>query len=386
MPLLAALAKILIRALIGKVVKKTSKGVVKWTMRILLLFLVIIIIPWFLCTAVATAAIGASVSALADQESSSSSSSLSGGGSNAPVVKMAKEIADHLVCTNGKDGNCTHNTFASGFPQSVITYGNQVGGGSVWQSGNFQCVSLVRGAYSQVYPMKLSANATDLWDTYKGQAGWVRIAGSSSYVGGGASLGWPAPGDVLIMGGGSQGYGHAAIIIEVDKKAGKVRFANGNANVRYDDMSISPSGVAKAPWNNFYVKGYLRPDFHYIAREDAKAGGIDPTNFERQIQQESGFQIDVSSSAGAQGIAQFLPSTAKGWGVDDPMDPFASLKGAVKMMKSKLNKYGDWAHALAAYNAGDGNVDKAIRNCGSANWRNCLPSETQNYIRIILRE
>src|SRR6266702_5696542 len=53
------------------------------------------------------------------------------------------------------------------FPQAVIQYGAQVCPGcSAWANGTYQCVSFVRGAYSQVYPMRLTANASALWAVY----------------------------------------------------------------------------------------------------------------------------------------------------------------------------------------------------------------------------
>jgi hypothetical protein len=108
------------------------------------------------------------------------------------------------------------------------------------------------------------------------------------------------------------------------------------------------------------------------ARQVARRAGINPTLFERQIQQESGFQPHVSSGAGARGIAQFMPATARSLGVN-PDNPNDALKGAAQLMARYLKQYGgDWKKALVAYNAGPGAVG------GS------LPGETQNYIRSIL--
>lgn len=95
------------------------------------------------------------------------------------------------------------------------------------------------------------------------------------------------------------------------------------------------------------------------ARQAAIAAGIDPDVFARQIQQESGFDPNARSGAGALGIAQFMPDTAKGLGIN-PLDPKAALPAAAGLMKSYLDRYqGDYRKALAAYNAGPGAVDKA---------------------------
>jgi soluble lytic murein transglycosylase-like protein len=121
-----------------------------------------------------------------------------------------------------------------------------------------------------------------------------------------------------------------------------------------------------------------------VAQQDAINAGIPPNYFVRQINQESGFNPNAVSPAGAVGIAQFLPSTAAGLGIN-PWDPLQSLQAAAHLMASYSNQYGgDYAMALAAYNAGTGTVQYAINTCGAANWMNCLPAETQNYIYTIM--
>jgi Transglycosylase SLT domain len=120
-----------------------------------------------------------------------------------------------------------------------------------------------------------------------------------------------------------------------------------------------------------------------IAQQDAIAVGISPDYFVRQIEQESGFNPNSVSPAGAVGIAQFLPSTAAGMGIN-PWDPIQALQGAARMMANSARQYGgDYAKALAAYNGGSGTVQSAVNNCG-ANWLNCLPGETRHYIYVIM--
>ena len=120
-----------------------------------------------------------------------------------------------------------------------------------------------------------------------------------------------------------------------------------------------------------------------IAEKDATAVGIPPAYFVRQIQQESGFNPNAVSPAGAVGIAQFEPGTAAGLGIN-PWDPIQALRGAATLMANYARQYGgDYAKALAAYNGGSGTVQSAVNNCG-ANWLNCLPGETRHYIYIIM--
>ena len=113
------------------------------------------------------------------------------------------------------------------------------------------------------------------------------------------------------------------------------------------------------------------------ARQMAQKYGIDPELFVRQIQMESGFNPRAKSSAGAVGIAQFMPSTAKGMGFTAGINPLRDLEMAAKLMAGHLkNNNGRYDLALAAYNAGQGNVNK---HGGVPPFK-----ETQNYVRNIL--
>jgi hypothetical protein len=126
-----------------------------------------------------------------------------------------------------------------------------------------------------------------------------------------------------------------------------------------------------------------KSQFVAIAQQDAVAAGIPPDYFARQIEQESGFNPNAVSPAGAVGIAQFLPGTAAGLGIN-PWDPFQALRGAARLMANYAHQYGgDYAKALAAYNGGSGTVQSALNNCG-ASWLNCLPGQTRHYIYIIM--
>lgn len=91
---------------------------------------------------------------------------------------------------------------------------------------------------------------------------------------------------------------------------------------------------------------------------------------------ESGFQADAVSRCGAQGVMQLMPSTARSLGVDDPFDPEQNIMGGAKYLGSLLGRYGDAKLALAAYNAGSGNVDK---------YGGVPPfQETQKYVEKVL--
>jgi len=104
--------------------------------------------------------------------------------------------------------------------------------------------------------------------------------------------------------------------------------------------------------------------------------GLPTGLLEAVAQQESGGNVHAVSKAGAQGLMQFMPSTAAGLGVN-PLDPASAINGAGKMYAGLLTKYhGSIPLALAAYNAGSGAVDK---------YGGIPPyNETQNYVRKIM--
>lgn len=105
---------------------------------------------------------------------------------------------------------------------------------------------------------------------------------------------------------------------------------------------------------------------------------------------ESALNPTAESRAGAVGLWQFMPLTAKMMGleinsyIDQRRDPILSTKAACLYLKKLFKIYEDWNLALAAYNAGPGNVNKAIRRSGGKKtyWeiRPFLPKETQNYV------
>jgi peptidoglycan DL-endopeptidase CwlO len=99
----------------------------------------------------------------------------------------------------------------------------------------------------------------------------------------------------------------------------------------------------------------------YATVEAARSNGLSPEFLAATLLQESAFDPWAISSAGAVGIAQFMPSTAAGIGVD-PFDPFSAIDGAAELLASYLHAYegayaDPYAVSLAAYNAGPGAVD-----------------------------
>ena len=113
-----------------------------------------------------------------------------------------------------------------------------------------------------------------------------------------------------------------------------------------------------------------------IIFEAGEAQGVDPRLLHAVIWQESKYKQQALSHAGAQGLMQLIPDTAKRFGCDDPNDPVKNINAGTKYLSWLLKRFsGNVELALAGYNAGEGAVDK---------YDGIPPyNETQNYVKII---
>lgn len=181
----------------------------------------------------------------------------------ASVVQLVLQMAAHLYVNPACHGqisfpNCYYTWYDRGFPASVIQYGEVVCPGCwAWANGTYQCVSFVRGAYSQAYPMRLTADAFALWSVYAHQPGWQEIPAAAAPPG---QRGLPEPGDVIVW--RDRGAGHVAIATAVVPPTatsdGLITFANANSDAPVEQMVIHPDHSVST-WPGYTVWGYLRP-------------------------------------------------------------------------------------------------------------------------------
>jgi soluble lytic murein transglycosylase-like protein len=125
------------------------------------------------------------------------------------------------------------------------------------------------------------------------------------------------------------------------------------------------------------VAGAPGSDLRRLAEEAARRHGLDPALVLAVVSVESGFEPGAVSPKGAQGLMQLMPRTAAALGVADARDPEQNLDAGVRHLEALLRLYGgDLRRALAAYNAGEGAVE---RHGGVPPYR-----ETRDYVRKVL--
>ena len=181
----------------------------------------------------------------------------------------------------------------------------------------------------------------------------------------------PAHADVLEIGPGG--------------RASWIAGPNAELNAGAEAAAVQPLGEVSAETALIADRAAFRSDMSaravpalYAAKVAELSARFDlsPALIEALVWQESRWRAHAVSSAGARGLAQLMPGTARELGVN-PDDPFANLEGGARYLRVQLDRFdGDVEKALAAYNAGPGRVMAA----------NGIPAirETQNYVSTIM--
>jgi cell wall-associated NlpC family hydrolase len=209
-----------------------------------------------------------------------------------------------------------------------------------------------------------------------------------------AGLADARPGDILAWDNSSRNNGadHVAIYIGDGKM---IEAARPGTNIKISDVHGSPvirrilpeaaptaatvpaSGPANG-WNAITRTSFRTTATPYADLFAAASSryGVPAALLSAVAQHESGFDPRAVSPAGARGLMQLMPGTAKSLGVSDPFDPAQSVDGAARMLRDLTRRFGSTELALAAYNAGPGAVLKY----------DGIPPypETQRYVRSVL--
>jgi hypothetical protein len=137
------------------------------------------------------------------------------------------------------------------------------------------------------------------------------------------------------------------------------------------EQSVSPAETAKP------VVEHSTREICDTLVQSAQSNALPIPFFIRLLMQESGFRPDIVSRAGAQGIAQFMPETARSVGLDNPFDPLQAIAASARLLRNLVTKFGNLGLAAAAYNAGPRRIhDWLVR-------KSKLPQETQHYVKTI---
>lgn len=152
-------------------------------------------------------------------------------------------------------------------------------------------------------------------------------------------------------------------------------FVQGPAPCSAAGDAVGPGGdgtlAAAGPLPSFVPAEFRDPILRAAARWNVSAALL-----AGQLMAESGFDPNAGSPAGAQGIAQFMPSTAASYGLRNPYDPEEAIDAEAHLMSDLIQQFGSPELALAAYNAGPAPVEAC----------HCIPAypETQTYVARIL--
>lgn len=148
--------------------------------------------------------------------------------------------------------------------------------------------------------------------------------------------------------------------------------------------------MGTAPILSTYTPPMQAAPYLDLIHNAERANGLPHNLLTRLIQQESYFNPNAVSPVGAQGLVQAMPLTAKdpGHGVSplkDAFNPQEAIPWAAQYLAAMRRYTGSWDKALAAYNWGRGNVNKAVNQTTGTNthWLELTPRETQNYVAQI---
>jgi peptidoglycan DL-endopeptidase CwlO len=121
--------------------------------------------------------------------------------------------------------------------------------------------------------------------------------------------------------------------------------------------SATPAGASSSSSSSSKAMAAAPAAYRTLFERAGQRHGVSPNLLAAVAQTESGFNPRAVSGAGARGLMQFMPGTARGLGVN-PMDPASAVDGAARLLSQHMRSFGSTSLALAAYNAGPGAVSR----------------------------
>lgn len=268
-----------------------------------------------------------------------------------------------------------------------------VWGGSTPADGGMDCSGLVQYAYAQAgidlprvsadqarsgEPVASLAEAQpgDLiaWDNSSRNVGADHIA---IYIGDGKMIEAPRTGlDIRVISIEEAGHGTPDYIRRVLPSSGTTATTSGGWGNGGTVAATGAPALTGASAGSFTGSTVAGVPYAQLFNAAGAKYGVDPVLLASIARQESGYNPKAVSPAGAQGLMQLMPATARGLGVTNSFDPAQAVAGAAKLMRQLLDRFDRVDLALAGYNAGPGAVDK---------YHGIPPyAETQNYVRSIM--
>ena len=145
----------------------------------------------------------------------------------------------------------------------------------------------------------------------------------------------------------------------------------------FSGMLNEKVGVLNKQYGLYENEEITRKDIDKIVDYYSKQKGVPAGLVHSLIKVESNYNVEALSPKGAMGLVQLMPETAMDLGIENPFDPEENIKGGVTLLKNLIDgNNGDYKLALAAYNAGQKNVDRAG---GIPNFK-----ETKEYVKKVL--
>ena len=175
---------------------------------------------------------------------------------------------------------------------------------------------------------------------------------------------------LLCLGTGAAGVASAGSLYRFIDERGVIHYTNVSYDHRYNLVR---------PASGFAWSAVTRSDgrrFDGLIRDAAAGAGVPPAIVKAVIHAESAFDAAAISRAGAMGLMQLMPATARELGVLDPFRAEQNVQGGALYLRYLHDRFGSWTHTLAAYNAGPSAVDR---------YQGVPPyGETRQYVRRVL--